>query len=181
MRGLACSCLTPTIVLWEEQQLTHPPLLSAEQMWTPAQTDTDHDPTGEPLEDGTVFPLGLPRVTKHLPWDRRRDGVGFTSTQFFSLPPLVLVAALCDTSALVLTCSTPAARALNKDGHSAQTAQWFNATDEHLPLLPALQPREIKCKLSLFPSTDPRFFSPRSLTNTLCAPHLFSAHHLLVS
>lgn len=66
-------------------------------------------------------------------------------------------------------------------GHSALATQQFHAADEHPPLLPVLQPREIKRKSSLLPNTDPHFLSPRSLTNTPCAPHLFSAYHLLVS
>lgn len=169
------------IVLWEEQQATSASLLSAEQRWTPAWTGTDLTLTGELLEDGTIFPLGLPRITEHLPWGRKRDRVVFTSIQFLTLPTSHSCGLTVQHSASVPIYSVPAAPALNKDNHSARTTQWFSATDEHLPLLPALQPREIKCRLSLFPSTDPRFISSRSLTNTACAPHLFSAYHLLVS
>lgn len=93
----------------------------------------------------------------------------------FSLSPhLPSVATLCDTepqSRLQSSCcSSPGQRRPFSPGHSG-----LNATHEHPPLLPALQPREIKCKLSLFPSTDYHFFSPGSQTNILCTPH-FSLH-----
>lgn len=114
------------------------------------------------------------------PLGRRRDGVGFPSTQFLSVrtscpwPRSVTQSSSPD-------CSAPAAPAPNKGGHSAPAVLGFSATHEYLPLLPALQPREIKCKLSLFLSTDHHLSSPRSQTNTLCTPHFFPAHHLLVS
>ena len=139
----------------------------------PAQTDADRNPTGEPLEDGTVFTSGLPRVTKHLPETGGEMGQALPASRR-SLPTHGHAARH---SASVPTRRAPA---LNKAGHSARTAQRFHATDEHPPLLPALQPREIRCKSPLFPSTDPHFFSPRSLTNALCAPHLISVCHLLV-
>lgn len=141
-----------------------------------ASTDSIiHNSAGQLLEDSTGFPLALPKVTEYLPWDRLYQHPVSLS------PPSHACGHAVRHSASVPTCSVPAALALNKDSHSAHVAQRFSARDEHPPLLPALQPREIECKLSLFSSTDPHFFSPRNLTNTLCAPHLSPTYHLLVS